>query len=96
MYVYMGVQYRVEVVFMNACVRVWLAFFAVWDAKNLFVFGAQCMYCRTCEHLPVCGSGESSLMNVSMGDPLFVHADVVVRWTHIIIPHLSSMYLLHM
>lgn len=53
MSVYMGVQYRVEVVFMNACVRVWLAFFAVWDSKNLFVFGAQCMYCRTCEHLPV-------------------------------------------
>lgn len=40
--------------------------------------------------------GEHSLMNVSMGDPLFVHADVVVLWTHIIIPHLSSMYLLHM
>ena len=55
MYVYMGVQYRVEAVFMNACVCRWLPFFAkTYFAKNLFVFGTQCMYCHTCEHLPVC------------------------------------------
>lgn len=32
----MGVPYRVEVAFMNACVCVWLVFFAVRDAKTLF------------------------------------------------------------
>lgn len=65
------------------------------DDKNVCVYFVYSIYCNICEHLSAWGVG-GGLMNVSMCDWLSVHADVAGLVSTIIIPHLSSTYLLHM
>lgn len=63
----------------GARVRVQSSLCSTGMMTNWCIRCAQCVYCSICEHLFACAIwGEHSLMNVSTGDPLLVHADMAV------------------